>query len=108
MGVMDRASISASDGERDSPARQEARKVATMARRTNLLADEVYGYLLRCSSREPEVLARLREATDSLPESMMQVGPDQGQLMAAKPQDPAPLQGGVDVADTVPMLMLSK
>jgi hypothetical protein len=33
-----------------------------MARRTNLLADEVYGYLLRCSSREPEVLARLREA----------------------------------------------
>jgi len=53
-----------------------------MARRTNLLADDVYGYLLRCSSREPEVLTRLREATASLPESMMQVGPDQGQLMA--------------------------
>ena len=53
-----------------------------MARRTNLLAEDVYGYLVRSSSREPEVLARLREATASLPESMMQIGPDQGQLMA--------------------------
>lgn len=53
-----------------------------MSKRTNLLAEEVYGYVLRCSSREPEVLARLREATASLPESNMQIGPDQGQLMA--------------------------
>src|SRR5690606_35909063 len=42
----------------------------------------VYDYVLRSSSREPEVLARLREATASLPESEMQIGPDQGQLMA--------------------------
>ncbi len=53
-----------------------------MTGRTKLLADEVYAYLLGCSSREPEVLARLREATAPLPQSMMQIGPDQGQLMA--------------------------
>lgn len=53
-----------------------------MSKRTNLLTDEVYAYLLGCSSREPEVLARLREATAALAESAMQIGPDQGQLMA--------------------------
>jgi len=53
-----------------------------MAGRTRLLPPAVYDYVLRSSSREPEVLARLREATVSLPESEMQIGPDQGQLMA--------------------------
>lgn len=53
-----------------------------MPNRTGLLPDEVYRYLLRCSSREHEALARLREATAALPESEMQIGPDQGQLMA--------------------------
>jgi len=53
-----------------------------MADRTLLLAQEVYDYVLRASSREPDVLARLRQATASLPESEMQIGPDQGQLLA--------------------------
>lgn len=53
-----------------------------MAKRTRLLPDEVYEYLLRCSSREAGVLARLREATASQPQSEMQIGPDQGQFMA--------------------------
>ena len=53
-----------------------------MATRTRLLDEDVYEYLLRCSSREPAVLARLREATASLPENEMQIGADQGQLMA--------------------------
>ncbi len=53
-----------------------------MAERTHPVSTELYEYLLRCSSREPGVLARLREATASLPESEMQIGPDQGQLMA--------------------------
>jgi len=53
-----------------------------MPKRTPLLPGEVYEYLLRCSSREPELLARLREATASEPESEMQIGPDQGQFMA--------------------------
>jgi predicted O-methyltransferase YrrM len=53
-----------------------------MAKRTRLLDDDAYEYLLACSLREPAVLSRLREATAALPESQMQIGPDQGQLMA--------------------------
>jgi caffeoyl-CoA O-methyltransferase len=53
-----------------------------MPKRTLLLEPNVYRYLLACSSREPPVLARLREATAKLPEAEMQIGPDQGQLMA--------------------------
>lgn len=52
-----------------------------MANRTAILPAEVYQYVLR-SSREPDVLARLRAATATLPNSVMQIGPDQGQLMA--------------------------
>lgn len=47
-----------------------------------LLPDSVYEYLLRCSSREPPILARLRAATAMRPESDMQVSSDQGQFMA--------------------------
>jgi predicted O-methyltransferase YrrM len=53
-----------------------------MAERTQLLAGDVYAYVLECSSREPEVLAQLRVATASVPHSVMQIGADQGQLMA--------------------------
>lgn len=53
-----------------------------MARRTELIKSKVYDYVLRSSSREPDVLARLREATASVPHSEMQIGADQGQLMA--------------------------
>ena len=38
--------------------------------------------MLRVSSRESDVLARLRAATASVPQSVMQIGVDQGQLMA--------------------------
>jgi predicted O-methyltransferase YrrM len=53
-----------------------------MDKRTQLLPGHVYEYVLRASSREPAVLARLRQATASVPSSAMQIGPDQGQLMA--------------------------
>ena len=53
-----------------------------MALRTLALEPKVYKYLLECSSREPEVFARLRDATAKLPEAEMQIGADQGQLMA--------------------------
>jgi predicted O-methyltransferase YrrM len=53
-----------------------------MAKRTQLLAQDVYDYVLRASSREPAVLARLRQATASVPHSEMQIGADQGQLLA--------------------------
>jgi predicted O-methyltransferase YrrM len=44
----------------------------------------LYEYLLRSSSREPEILARLREETaQRFPDkSSMQIGPDQGRFMA--------------------------
>jgi caffeoyl-CoA O-methyltransferase len=42
----------------------------------------VYQYLRSISTREPDVLARLRAATASVPQSDMQIGPEQGQFMA--------------------------
>jgi predicted O-methyltransferase YrrM len=53
-----------------------------MAERTKLISPDVYDYVLRVSPREPDVLARLRQATASVPQSVMQIGSDQGQLMA--------------------------
>ena len=52
-----------------------------MTLRTGLLPRKVFDYILS-SSREPEVLARLREATVSVPHNDMQIGADQGELMA--------------------------
>jgi predicted O-methyltransferase YrrM len=46
------------------------------------ITDEIHRYLIDHSVREPEVLARLRAATASLPLAQMQIGPEQGQLMA--------------------------
>ena len=46
------------------------------------ITDEIHRYLVDHSVREPEVLARLRDATASLPQAQMQIGPEQGQLMA--------------------------
>jgi predicted O-methyltransferase YrrM len=53
-----------------------------MPKRTQLIAPKVYDYVLRASSREPGVLARLRKATASVAHSEMQIGADQGQLLA--------------------------
>lgn len=53
-----------------------------MSARTLLLEEKVHRYLLASSSREHPALKRLRAATAKLPEAEMQIGPDQGQLMA--------------------------
>jgi caffeoyl-CoA O-methyltransferase len=53
-----------------------------MSTRTLLLDEEVHRYVLACSPREHPSLAGLREATAKLPEAEMQIGHDQGQLMA--------------------------
>jgi predicted O-methyltransferase YrrM len=53
-----------------------------MSVRTTTLASDVYQYLLDASSREPAVLARLRDATAPRPEAEMQISPEQGQFMA--------------------------
>jgi len=46
------------------------------------LTPELRDYLVRVSIREPDVLARLRAETSELPQSNMQISPEQGQLMA--------------------------
>ena len=46
------------------------------------LDPQLYDYLLSASLREPEVLARLREETASLPQAGMQISPEQGQFLA--------------------------
>jgi predicted O-methyltransferase YrrM len=53
-----------------------------MTRRTKPLSNEVHDYLLSVSLREPDVLRELREETAGLERSEMQIGPEQGQLMA--------------------------
>ena len=50
--------------------------VATIA-----MTEALYGYLLKTTLREPELLARLRHETASLPSHGMQISPEQGQLM---------------------------
>jgi len=46
------------------------------------LTPALYDYLLSVSLREPEVLKQLREETATLPGSIMQITPEQGQFMA--------------------------
>jgi predicted O-methyltransferase YrrM len=50
--------------------------VATLA-----MTEALYGYLLKTTLREPELLARLRAETAALPSAGMQISPEQGQLM---------------------------
>lgn len=45
------------------------------------LNEQLYRYLLNTSLREPELLARLRAETATLPDGIMQISPEQGQFM---------------------------
>jgi predicted O-methyltransferase YrrM len=53
-----------------------------MSRRTLSLTDSLYDYIVAHSVREPPLLARLREVTAALPDSNMQISPEQGQFLA--------------------------
>jgi predicted O-methyltransferase YrrM len=53
-----------------------------MGRRNVELSDQLEQYIFDNSSREPEVLSRLREKTASMPNARMQIGPEQGQFLA--------------------------
>jgi predicted O-methyltransferase YrrM len=53
-----------------------------MANKTLGLSEHIYDYLLSVSVREPEILQRLRAETAKLPMAMMQVAPEQGQLLS--------------------------
>ena len=53
-----------------------------MSIRTLTLTDDIYKYMVEHSVREPAILAELRAETAGLPDAQMQIGPEQGQLMA--------------------------
>ncbi len=53
-----------------------------MSARTLTMTDTLYDYLIDHSLREPEVLTRLREATQRMKQASMQISPEQGQFMA--------------------------
>ncbi|MDQ7011872.1 MAG: methyltransferase, partial [Mariprofundaceae bacterium] len=53
-----------------------------MANKTLNLTEALYDYLLEVSLREPEVLKRLRAATEKEELSEMRSAPEQGQFMA--------------------------
>jgi caffeoyl-CoA O-methyltransferase len=53
-----------------------------MSSRTLCLSEELYDYMKRVSLREPDLLRRLREETSRDPMHIMQISPEQGQLMA--------------------------
>jgi predicted O-methyltransferase YrrM len=53
-----------------------------MSNKTIGLADPVYDYLLSVSVREAPLLKRLRDETSKLPLAMMQIAPEQGQLLS--------------------------
>jgi predicted O-methyltransferase YrrM len=56
--------------------------VGSMSERTQLVPRDVNDYVLRSSRPEHQTLAGLRAATASVPHNVMQIGADQGQLMA--------------------------
>lgn len=53
-----------------------------MSKRAITLTDKLYDYILEVSLREDPLLAELRAETDRMPDSNMQIAPDQGQFMA--------------------------
>ncbi len=53
-----------------------------MASRSTRLTAKLHDYLLSVTSREADVLARLRKETAKLEWAQMQIGADQGQFMA--------------------------
>lgn len=53
-----------------------------MSAKTILMNEQLVEYLRKNSVREPEVLIELREETQKLPNSGMQISPEQGQLMS--------------------------
>jgi predicted O-methyltransferase YrrM len=53
-----------------------------MSNRTLFLTDPLYDYMRSVSLREPEILRELREETSRDPMSIMQITPEQGQLMS--------------------------
>ena len=52
-----------------------------MSNRPTPLTENLYEFMIDVSLREPDVLRRLREATEKRPKAGMQIAPEQGQFM---------------------------
>jgi predicted O-methyltransferase YrrM len=53
-----------------------------MANKTIGISDELAAYVAKVGTREPDILARLREETAALPQHGMQIAPEQGAFLA--------------------------
>ena len=53
-----------------------------MANKTIGISDELAAYVVKVGTREPDVLARLREETAALPQHGMQIAPEEGAFLA--------------------------
>ena len=53
-----------------------------MANRTIGISDELAAYVVKMGTREPDVLARLREETAAIPQHRMQIAPEEGAFLA--------------------------
>lgn len=53
-----------------------------MADKSYLLDGKLHGYIVSHSVREPEILGRLRKETAERPNAIMQIPPEQGELLA--------------------------
>src|SRR6188472_3634128 len=53
-----------------------------MANKTMGISDDLAAYVVKVGTREPDVLARLREETAAIPQHVMQIAPEQGAFLA--------------------------
>lgn len=53
-----------------------------MANKTIGISDELAAYVVKVGTREPDVLARLREETAAIPQHGMQIAPEEGAFLA--------------------------
>jgi predicted O-methyltransferase YrrM len=53
-----------------------------MTNKTIGISDELAAYVVRVGTREPDILARLREETAAIPQHGMQVAPEQGAFLS--------------------------
>lgn len=53
-----------------------------MANKTIGISDELAAYVVKVGTREPDILARLREETAAIPQHGMQIAPEEGAFLA--------------------------
>lgn len=56
--------------------------ISNFSKNMTKMTDQLYNYMIEISLREAAILAELREVTEKLPHSNMQISPEQGQFLA--------------------------